>query len=129
MNTSAPLCGRPRKQFRTIASGEEHFRSEARDDARFRAGTWGEKSFQWPSGIKEERDALGRVSVTVNRMPGFIRQVTNAARQAHLRIQVSPVDDHGDDVPREQAQGLVRHRVDERVDAERVPGPANASKY
>lgn len=98
-----------RKQFKTALNATEHFRTQAQDDQRFRAGTWGKKSFQWPPGIQEAREADGRVCLTINRMPGFIRQVTNATRQAHLGIKVSPVDDKGDPKVAEVFEGLIKN--------------------
>ena len=98
-----------RKRLRQCLEAEEHYRSEAVDDAKFRAGTWGTTTYQWPSGIQEARKADGRPCLTVNRMPAFIRQVTNAARAAHLRITVNPVDDQSDPKVAEVLQGLIRN--------------------
>lgn len=98
-----------RKQFRTCVNALSHFRKEALDDTKFRAGTWGEVSHQWPAGVQEDREHDGRPCITVNRIPSFIRQVTNMARQAHLRIQVSPVDDKGDPKVAETIQSIIRN--------------------
>lgn len=98
-----------RRQFRTSASAMQFWREQALDDERFRAGTWGTKSFQWPKGMKEKRDEQQRPAVTVNRQPGFIRQVTNQARQAHLRINVKPVGDRTDPKLAEVLQALIRN--------------------
>jgi hypothetical protein len=97
------------KEFRTIAAGEDHFRTQALDDTKFRAGTWGKKTYQWPSQIQERREAKNRACITVNRMPGFVRLVTNQARQANLRISVNPVDDNGDPEVAEIFQGIIRN--------------------
>ena len=98
-----------RKRLRQCLDAEEHYRSEAVDDARFRAGTWGETSYQWPQGIQKARQNDGRPCLTVNRMPAFIRQVTNAARAAHLAITVSPVDDESDPKVAEVIQSIIRN--------------------
>ncbi|CUI09440.1 Portal protein [Janthinobacterium sp. CG23_2] len=36
---------------------------------------------QWPEEVRRQREQEGRPCLTVNRMPAFIRQVTNDARQ------------------------------------------------
>jgi len=98
-----------RAQFRSCVNATDHFRRNAIDDQRFRAGTWGDRSFQWPAGIAEARRAAGRVVLTINRIPEFIRQVTNQARAAHLAVQVSPVDDKGDVKVAEVIGGIIRN--------------------
>jgi hypothetical protein len=108
-----------RTRLRNCISAEEHYRTEAIDDSKFRAGTWGKKSFQWHAGIQEQRIADGRPCITVNKMPGFVRQVTNQARQANLRIQVSPVDDKGDPATAEVLQGII-HNIETTSFADRA---------
>lgn len=98
-----------RKRFRTVIDAESHFRTEAQDDIKFRAGTWGKQSFQWPAGVQQQREAEDRPCLTVNRAPGFIRQVTNQARKANLTVKVKAVDDRGDPKLAEVLQGLVRN--------------------
>lgn len=98
-----------RKRLRQCLDAEEHYRAEAIDDAKFRAGTWGDASYQWPAGIQQARKDAGRPCLTVNRMPAFIRQVTNAARAAHLAITVNPVDDQSDPKVAEVLQGIIRN--------------------
>jgi hypothetical protein len=98
-----------RKRLRQCINAEEHYRTDAIDDAKFRAGTWGSVSYQWPSGIQQARTADGRPCLTINRMPAFIRQVTNAARAAHLEITVNPVDDQSDPKVAEVLQGTIRN--------------------
>jgi hypothetical protein len=98
-----------RKRLRQCLDAEEHFREQAIDDAKFRAGTWGSTTYQWPAGIQQARQADGRPCLTINRMPAFIRQVTNAARAAHLRITVNPVDDKSDPKVAEVLQGVIRN--------------------
>jgi hypothetical protein len=47
-----------RKQLQAVHVGVRPLPREGRSlDAKFRAGTWGKKSFQWPPAFKEERDA------------------------------------------------------------------------
>lgn len=98
-----------RKRFRTVQTAEQAFREEALDDTRFRAGTWKGKSFQWDLKVQQARMDDDQPCLTINRIPGFIRQVTNAARMARLRILVSPVDDFADPDTAEALQGIIRN--------------------
>lgn len=97
------------KQFRSIVRGEQFYRQQAVEDMKFRAGTWGTKSFQWPEGMLEKRREQKQVTITINRIPGSIQQVTNQARQAHLSIRVSAVDNKNDPKVAEVFQGIIRN--------------------
>lgn len=91
------------KRFRIAADGESRIREAALDDWRFRAGE------QWPEEVKRQRELDRRPCLTINRLPAFLRQVTNEQRQNRPSIQVDPVDDHGDVKTAEIEQGLIRH--------------------
>src|SRR5262245_54112627 len=67
-----------RQRFKTACDAEEHYRRQAVLDGKFRAGTWGDSSYQWPDGVQQERISQQRPCLTINRAPGFIRQVTNS---------------------------------------------------
>lgn len=92
-----------RERFRLAEEAEDHIRDEALDDLKFRAGE------QWPDDIENARKLEKRPCLTINRLPQFIRQVTNDQRQNRPAIQVNPVDDQGDPETAEILQGLVRH--------------------
>ncbi len=77
-------------------------RREAATDLAFIAG------YQWPESIRKERQAAGRPILTINRLPQFIRQVTNDIRQSDLAIKVSPVDDKSDPKLAKIFNGLLR---------------------
>ena len=81
---------------------ERENRREASMDLSFVAG------FQWPESIRKERQAAGRPILTINRLPQFIRQVTNDIRQSDLAIKVSPVDDNSDPKLAKIYNGLLR---------------------
>lgn len=71
----------------------EHDRDNRREmvtDLAFIAGD------QWPATVRRERESAGRPMLTINRLPQFVRQITNDIRQAELAIKVSPVDDGSD---------------------------------
>lgn len=77
-------------------------RDEGARDLAFLAGD------QWPDAVKREREASRRPMLTINRLPQFLRQVTNDIRQADLSIKVSPVDDRSDPELAKIYNGLLR---------------------
>jgi hypothetical protein len=69
-----------------------------RPAARRRAGRL-RSSPAWPSSGRsdpQDRELEGRPCLTINRLPSFIRQVVNDARQNKPSINVHPVDSHAD---------------------------------
>ncbi|QGZ42707.1 phage P22-like portal protein [Pseudoduganella flava] len=64
---------------------------------------------QWPEQIKQQRDREGRPCLTLNRLPAFIRQVTNDARQNTPSIKFHPVGDGADQETAKLLDGLVRN--------------------
>jgi hypothetical protein len=101
-----------REAFDRAADAEAENRREALDDLRF--ARLGE---QWPEQIKRERALDGRPTLTVNRLPAFIRQVVNDARQNKPGMVVHPVDDAADPETAEVLNGLIRH-IERSSDAE-----------
>ena len=98
--------------FRLAADAEAENRREALDDLRF--ARLGE---QWPEKVRRERDLEGRPCLTINRLPAFIRQVVNDARQNKPAIAVHPVDSAADPETAEVFNGLIRH-IEQSSDAE-----------
>lgn len=62
-------------------------RSQAIEDLEFRAGK------QWPDYIRLQRETDQRPVLTNNRLPQFVRQVTNDLRQNMLQLRVAPNGD------------------------------------
>jgi len=91
-----------REQFKLAQEAETRIRAEALVDLRFRAGE------QWPDSIKAQRDIEQRPCLTINKLPSFIRQVTNEQRQNRPQIQIEPTEDNDVDTA-EVMQGLCRH--------------------
>ena len=91
-----------RKKLDAAYQYERENRREAAIDLAFLAG------YQWPESIRKERQAQGRPILTINRLPQFVRQVTNDIRQADLAIKVSPVDDNSDPKLAKIFNGLLR---------------------
>lgn len=77
-------------------------REEAATDLNFLAGN------HWPDSVKSEREREGRPMITVNRLPQFVKQVTNDIRQADIAIKVRPEDDDTDPELAKIYDGLIR---------------------
>jgi hypothetical protein len=90
-----------RERFAQAAEAEAEQRQLMLEDAEFRAGD------QWPDNVKAARAIDQRPCLTIDKLSGPIRQVTNAQRQSRFAIDVVPID--GDPKVAEVFQGLVRH--------------------
>lgn len=77
-------------------------REDAASDLSFLAGN------QWPDQVKREREAEGRPMLTINRLPQFVRQITNDIRQADIAIDTAPEDDQSDPKLSQIYDGLIR---------------------
>ena len=77
---------RAKQFFEKAREAESENRARFRDDFRF--ARLGE---QWPNSVKRDREVSGRPCMTFNKMPAFIRQVVNDARQNKPAITVLPV--------------------------------------
>lgn len=64
---------------------------------------------QWDEAYKRARTDAGRPSLTINRLPPFIRQVVNDARQNKPSIKVLPQDSGADPEVAEIYSGLIRN--------------------
>lgn len=65
-----------REAFQLCIDSEADNRAEALDDIRF-----ARLAEQWPREVAAKRRREGRPCLTINRLPAFIRQVVNDARQ------------------------------------------------
>lgn len=99
-----------RTRFQTVQNAESQLRLNMLDDWRFRAGE------QWDASTLASRQEDDRACLTINRIPQFIRQVTNAQRASNLAVKVTPVDSGADVKTAEVLQGLVRH-IEQQSDA------------
>ncbi len=106
------ILSEAREAFALAADAEAENRREALDDLRF--ARLGE---QWPERVRRERELEGRPCLTINRLPAFIRQVVNDARQNKPAITVHPVDSGADPETAEVFNGLIRH-IEQSSDAE-----------
>lgn len=98
------LLATGKKTFERCESAERDNREIALEDIKF--ARLGE---QWPEEIKKKRQMAQRPVLTINKMPAFIRQVVNDARQNKPSIKVHPVDDKADPRTAEIINGLIRN--------------------
>lgn len=91
------------KRFDACVEAEADDRRNFVDDTKFYAGD------QWPAVLKQGRETSKRPCLTINRMPQFVRQVTNDQRQNRPSIKVRPNDNDADVETAEIMSGLVRH--------------------
>ncbi len=101
-----------KEAFDLAREHEAENRREALDDIRF--ARLGE---QWPDKVRKDRELDGRPCLTINRLPAFIRQVVNDARQNKPAISCHPVDDAADAETAEIFNGLIRN-IEQSSDAE-----------
>lgn len=101
--TDAEIVERAKECYRIGIDATAQWREDALEDLKFLAGE------QWDAGIKGLRDSQGRPALTVNRLPQFVRQVTNEQRQSKPAITVSPVDSGSDVRTAEVLQGVIRN--------------------
>lgn len=92
-----------KKRFKLCEDAWSENMDAALDDIRF--ARLGE---QWPENVKYQREQESRPCLTINRLPSFIRQVVNDARQNSPSIKVHPVDDNSDPETAEVINGLIR---------------------
>lgn len=92
-----------RERFTLSADAESNLRTNMRDDLVFYNGD------QWPQHIKIARTLDQRPIITINRLPQFVRQVVNQARESKPAIQINPVDNGADPDTAEVIQGVMRN--------------------
>lgn len=90
------------ERFKLISDAENDVRKEAQIDLKFKAG------IQWEDNISATRRSESRPCLTINRLPQFIRQVTNEQRMNRPAIRVSATDDATKDKAK-IVEGLIRH--------------------
>jgi len=93
-----------RDKFERAAEAENDNRVNGLDDIEFaRLGK------QWDEGVRKLRELDHRPCLTFNKMPTFIRQVVNDARQNRPSITVHPADSKADVETAKILSGIIRH--------------------
>ena len=89
-------------------------REDEIDDLRFYAGS-PDNHWQWPADVLATRGAVqgqtinARPTLTINKLPQHVRQVTNDMRQNRPGARVIPVDDNADVEVADIYNGMIRH--------------------
>jgi len=91
MGNDEEMLKEAREAFELAVEHEHENRAEALDDIRF-----ARLAEQWPDNVRRSREKEGRPCLTINRLPTFIRQVLNDARQNKPAINVHPADSKAD---------------------------------
>ena len=97
-------------------------REDEMDDLKFYAGS-PDNHYQWPSDVLATRGAQqgqtinARPTLTINKLPQHVRQITNDLRQNRPGAKVIPVDDNADIEIAEIFNGMIRH-IEYRSDAD-----------
>lgn len=100
------------EQFKESDEATSLVREEAYRDVRF-----ARLSDQWPKDVRKSRKEEGRPCLTINKLPAFIRQVVNDARQSKPAIRISPVDNGADVNTAKVIAGLIR-AIERKSDAD-----------
>lgn len=93
-----------KEAFKRASEAEADQREDMLDDLKF--ARLGE---QWHETDRKNRERDGRPCLTINRMPSFIKQVTNDARQNRPSIKTHPVGNGADRETSDILDGLIRN--------------------
>ena len=103
-----------RKRLSGAISAYSESRQSENDDLKFFAGS-PDNNWQWPDSVISQRGAVqgqtvnARPSLTINKLPQHVRQVTNDQRQNRPAGKVIPADDKGDVKVAEVYEGMIKH--------------------
>lgn len=104
-----------RKRLDAAQSALSESRTDELNDLKFMAGSPA-NNWQWPSDVLNTRGGVvngqtinARPTLTMNKLPQHVRQVTNSQRQNRPSGKVIPADDKGDVEVAEIFDGIVRH--------------------
>jgi len=93
------------KQFLKFANDADTMnRQEALEDLKFASG-----GDQWPVDLQNSRNLESRPVLTINKLDGYCRQVTNQQRQQRPRIKVHATNTIEDAAEAKVVQGIIRH--------------------
>ena len=102
--TDDDILKEAKEAFTLVSDYEQENRNLAEEDIRFsRLGD------QWDDDVLRQRQEQGRPALTINKLPTFIRQVVNNARQNKPQIKVRPVDSGADVATAKIINGLIRN--------------------
>ena len=113
-NSASDILTVARARLDMAVSALAESREDEIDDLRFYAGS-PDNHWQWPADVLATRGAVqgqtinARPTLTINKLPQHVRQVTNDMRQNRPGAKVIPVDDDADVQVAEVFNGMIRH--------------------
>jgi hypothetical protein len=108
MATEDEILATAKARFERCVAHYSKGREKARADIRFAAAS-PDDPWQWDDRQYKERETQRRPSLTINKLPQHIRQVTNDIRQNRPSIKFRPADNKADPQVAEILMGVVRH--------------------
>ena len=108
------ILAQARSRLDLAMSALSESREDEIDDLKFYAGS-PDNCWQWPADVLATRGAVqgqtinARPTLTINKLPQHVRQVTNDQRQNRPGAKVIPVDDKADVDVAEVFNGMIRH--------------------
>lgn len=96
------ILAEAREYLRLCIAADDLNRNLALEDLTFISGE------QWDPRDRQQRAISGRPCLTINKLPVFLRQVTNDQRQNRMGAKIHPVGED-DEEKAEVVQGIVRH--------------------
>lgn len=112
--SDASILATARSRLDMAMSALSESREDENDDLKFYAGS-PDNQWQWPADVLATRGAVqgqtinARPTLTINKLPQHVRQVTNDQRQNRPGAKVIPVDDNADVEIAEIFNGMIRH--------------------
>ena len=113
-NSDADILSAARSRLELAIAATSESREDENDDLKFYAGS-PDNAWQWPADVLATRGAVqgqtinARPTLTINKLPQHVRQVTNDQRQNRPGAKVIPVDDNADVEIAEIFNGMIRH--------------------
>lgn len=108
------ILAQARSRLDLAMSALSESREDEIDDLKFYAGS-PDNQYQWPADVLATRGAVqgqtinARPTLTINKLPQHVRQVTNDQRQNRPGAKVIPVDDKADVQVADVFNGMIRH--------------------
>jgi len=112
--SDAEILATARSRLDMAMSALSESREDENDDLKFYAGS-PDNCWQWPADVLATRGAVqgqtinARPTLTINKLPQHVRQVTNDQRQNRPGAKVIPVDSNADVEIAEIFNGMIRH--------------------
>ena len=112
--SASDILSTARARLDMAVSALSESREDETDDLKFYAGS-PDNQWQWPADVLATRGAVqgqtinARPTLTINKLPQHVRQVTNDMRQNRPGAKVIPVDDNADIEVADIFNGLIRH--------------------